>query len=137
MRKMGGEPADFPLWLITTKSMQYSAGNNVGIPLMNEVGGNMRGHGGVILNVATAERLDICQVWSKFVRSPQPPAASAVLEQGIRPDTVVIVGQFDHWTPPPPRICTFRASTLWRRCRWILPIYRLRIGSGPRLGPRE
>ena len=38
LRKMGGDPADYPLWLITTKSMQYSAGNNAGIPLMNEVG---------------------------------------------------------------------------------------------------
>ena len=69
LRKMGGEPADYPLWLITTKSMQYSAGNNVGIPLMNEVGGNMRGHGGVILNVATAERLGIRQGDGVEVRS--------------------------------------------------------------------
>ncbi|HWP12755.1 MAG TPA: molybdopterin-dependent oxidoreductase, partial [Ramlibacter sp.] len=39
----GKNPDDYPFWGITTKSMQYSAGNNVGIPLMNEVGANVRG----------------------------------------------------------------------------------------------
>ncbi len=98
---MGGDPADYPLWLITTKSMQYSAGNNAGIPLMNEVGRNMRGHGGVILNVATANRLGIRQGDSVEVRSiTGSTRGNAVLEQGIRPDTVVIVGQFDHWKTP-------------------------------------
>ena len=101
LRKMGGDPADYPLWLITTKSMQYSAGNNAGIPLMNEVGRNMRGHGGVILNVATAKRLGIRQGDEVEVRSiTASTRGSAVLEQGIRPDTVVIVGQFDHWKTP-------------------------------------
>jgi len=101
LRKMGGDPADYPLWLITTKSMQYSAGNNAGIPLMNEVGRNMRGHGGVILNAATANRLGIRQGDPVEVRSiTGSTRGSAVLEQGIRPDTVVIVGQFDHWKTP-------------------------------------
>jgi phenylacetyl-CoA:acceptor oxidoreductase len=81
--------------------MQYSAGNNVGIPLMNEVGRNMRGHGGVILNVATAKHLGICQGDQVEVRSTTGSTRGcAVLEQGIRPDTVVIVGQFDHWKTP-------------------------------------
>ena len=70
VRKMGGNPADYPLWLITTKSMQYSAGNNAGIPLMDEVGQNMRGHGGVIINVATRKRFGIGRtIWSRFVPS--------------------------------------------------------------------
>jgi phenylacetyl-CoA:acceptor oxidoreductase len=81
LRKMGGDPADYPLWLITTKSMQYSAGNNAGIPLMNEVGRNMRGHGGVILNAATANRLGIRQGDPVEVRSiTGSTRGSAVLE---------------------------------------------------------
>ncbi|HML06912.1 MAG TPA: molybdopterin-dependent oxidoreductase [Xanthobacteraceae bacterium] len=101
LRKMGGDPADYPLWLITTKSMQYSAGNNAGIPLMNEVGRNMRGHGGVIINVETANRLGIRQGDAVEVRSVTGcTRGHAVLVQGIRPDTVVIIGQFDHWKTP-------------------------------------
>ena len=101
LQKMGADPADYPLWLITTKSMQYSAGNNAGIPLMNEVGQNMRGHGGVILNVETARRLGIRQDDLVEIRSvTHCTQGRAVLVQGIRPDTVVIIGQFDHWKTP-------------------------------------
>jgi phenylacetyl-CoA:acceptor oxidoreductase len=68
---------------------------------MNEVGRNMGGHGGIILNVATAKRLGICQGDQVEVRSiTGSTRGSAVLEQGIRPDTVVIIGQFDHWKTP-------------------------------------
>ncbi len=101
LRKMGGDPDDYPLWLITTKSMQYSAGNNAGIPLMNEVAQNMRGHGGVILNVGTAHRLGIRQGDLVEVRSiTGSTRGHAALVQGIRPDTVLIIGQFDHWKTP-------------------------------------
>jgi phenylacetyl-CoA:acceptor oxidoreductase len=81
--------------------MQYSAGNNVGIPLMNEMGQNMRGHGGVIFNIATASRLGISQGDLVEVRSvANSTRGRAVLVQGVRPDTIVIVGQFDHWKTP-------------------------------------
>jgi len=101
LRKTGADPADYPFWLITTKSMQYSAGNNAGIPLMNEVGQNMRGHGGVVLNVETAKRLGVGQNDLVEVRSvTQSTQGRAVIVQGVRPDTVVIIGQFDHWKTP-------------------------------------
>ena len=53
MRDAGGDRADYPFWGITTKSMQYSSGN-VGIPLMDEVARNIRGHGRVIMNAGAA-----------------------------------------------------------------------------------
>ena len=68
---------------------------------MNEVGQNMRGHGGVILNVETAKRLGICQDdLVEICPVTQSTRGRAVLVQGIRPDTVVIIGQFDHWKTP-------------------------------------
>ncbi|MFA7282251.1 MAG: molybdopterin-dependent oxidoreductase [Sterolibacterium sp.] len=97
----GKKPEDFPFWLIATKSMQYHSGGNVAIQLMDEMAQNMRGHGGVIINTKTAERLgieegDLLEV-SSVIGATEGPA---VLFQGIRPDTLVIVGQFDQWATP-------------------------------------
>ena len=99
--RRGHKPADFPLWLITTKSMQYHSGGNVAIQLMDEMSQNVRGHRGVMINTRTAEDLgidegDLVDVTS-VIGSTQGPA---ILVQGIRPDTLVIVGQFDHWATP-------------------------------------
>jgi phenylacetyl-CoA:acceptor oxidoreductase len=81
--------------------MQYSAGNNVGIPLMNEVGANMRGHGRVILNAATARKHGIAE--GDWVEVDSPTGVTrgrAEPVQGCRPDTIVIPGQFQHWKTP-------------------------------------
>jgi phenylacetyl-CoA:acceptor oxidoreductase len=81
--------------------MQYSAGNNVGIPLMDEVGRNVRGHGRVILNAGAARRLGIADGDMVEVASPHGSTRGrAELMQGCRPDTVVIPGQFQHWKTP-------------------------------------
>jgi len=101
LRNLGGKPEDFPFWGITAKSAQYTAGSNVGIQLMNEVGGNVRGHGAVIMNTTSAEALGIAQGDRVEVRSPVGVTQGrAELLQGIRPDTICILGQFDHWKTP-------------------------------------
>ena len=99
--RRGHQPEDFPFWLITTKSMQYHAGGNVAIQLMDEMARNVRGHRGVIINAGTADRMgiedgDLIEVRS-VIGTTQGPA---IPMQGIRPDTLVIVGQFDHWATP-------------------------------------
>ncbi|MDO8606541.1 MAG: molybdopterin-dependent oxidoreductase [Phaeospirillum sp.] len=97
----GGDPADYPLWGITTKSMQYSTGSNSGIPLMNEVAANMRGHGRIIMNAGTARKMGIIQGERVEVRSTTGFTRGQVeLVQGCRPDTIVIPGQFEHWKTP-------------------------------------
>ncbi len=101
IRTQGCDPEDYPLWGITTKLMPYTTGNNAGIPLMHEVGANLRGHGAVILNAATAARLKIANGDWVEVRSPNGATEGrACLVQGCRPDTVVIPGQFQHWKTP-------------------------------------
>jgi phenylacetyl-CoA:acceptor oxidoreductase len=97
----GARPEDYPFWLVTTKSMQFHASGNASIQLMDEVSRNVRGHGGVVMNAATAARLgiedgDLVEVASP-VRTTRGPA---IVNQGIRPDTLLIVGQFDHWATP-------------------------------------
>jgi len=99
--RRGHRPEDYPFWLITAKSMQYVAGNNAAIHLMAEVARNVRGHGGVIINAGTAERLGIKAGDPLEIRSViATTRGCAVPMQGIRPDTLLIIGQFDHWATP-------------------------------------
>jgi phenylacetyl-CoA:acceptor oxidoreductase len=101
MRNTGQEPDEFPYWLITTKSMQYAAGNNVSIQLMDEVSKNVRGHGRILINTSTAERLGIEDGAWVELRSPTATNRGRVaVSQGVRPDTLVVPGQFDHWATP-------------------------------------
>lgn len=97
----GAKAEDFPLWLLATKSMQYHAGGNTSIALMREVAQNVRGHTGVIMNAKTAKGLGIAEGDRVEIRSHIGATyGDAVLVQGVRPDTLVIVGQFDHWATP-------------------------------------
>jgi phenylacetyl-CoA:acceptor oxidoreductase len=93
--------ADYPFWLITARSMQYSWGGNVGIPLIREVAGNVAGHGSVVMNRAAAAELGIGDGELVEVRSPLNHTKGRVmLCEGIRPDTLLMIGQFDHWATP-------------------------------------
>ena len=97
----GGKLEDYPFWLITARSMQYAWGSNVGIQVMDEVAGNMKGHRGVVMNAGRAAELgiedgDLVEVHS-YIGKTQGPA---VLRQGIRPDTLLMIGQFNHWATP-------------------------------------
>ncbi|HXY89768.1 MAG TPA: molybdopterin dinucleotide binding domain-containing protein, partial [Xanthobacteraceae bacterium] len=95
------EIGDYPFWLITARSMQYSWGGNVGIQLIKEVAENVAGHGNIVMNRAAAARLGIGDGDLAEVRSPLNHTKGRVaLCEGIRPDTLLIIGQFDHWATP-------------------------------------
>jgi len=97
----GATLEDFPLWLLASKSMQYHASGNTSIALMREVAMNVRGHAGVLINATTARRYGIADDDRVEIRSHIGATyGKAVLTQGIRPDTMVILGQFDHWATP-------------------------------------
>ena len=99
--KMGGKTKDFPFWLLTSRSMQYSWGSNVGIQLIREVADNVSGHRGVVMNTRTAGELDVADGDMVEIATPlHSVTARAVLRQGIRPDTLLLLGQFDHWATP-------------------------------------
>ncbi|GMV02146.1 MAG: molybdopterin-dependent oxidoreductase [Burkholderiaceae bacterium] len=97
----GAQPKDYPFWLLTTKSMQFHASGNASIQMMDEVSRNVRGHGGVVINARTAGQLGIEEGDLVEVVSPvNTTRGCAIVNQGIRPDTLLIVGQFDHWATP-------------------------------------
>jgi phenylacetyl-CoA:acceptor oxidoreductase len=92
---------DYPFWLITARSMQYAWGGNAGIPLIRELSENVAGHGGIVMNSATGAKRGIADGDLVEVRSPLNHTKGRVaLCQGIRPDTLLMIGQFDHWATP-------------------------------------
>jgi phenylacetyl-CoA:acceptor oxidoreductase len=100
-REVGRDPEEFPFWALTARSMQYSWGANVGIPLINEVAQNVAGHKGVIMNRRRAHALGIQEGDPVVIESAVGRTRGyAVLREGIRPDTVLMIGQFDHWATP-------------------------------------
>ncbi len=92
---------DYPFWLLTARSMQYSWGGNVAIQMIKEVANNVAGHKGVIINAGRAAELGISDGDRVEIRSPlRATRGHAVLREGIRPDTLLMLGQFDHWVTP-------------------------------------
>ncbi len=101
VENLGGKEEDFPFWVLTARSMQYSWGSNVSIQMVKEVADNIKGHKGVIINAQKAAELGIRDGDLIEVRSPlRATRGRAVLRQGIRPDTLLMMGQFDHWVTP-------------------------------------
>lgn len=101
VRELGGDPDDYPYWALTSRSMQYSWGANVGIPLINEVAQNIAGHKGVIMNRKAARAQGLEEGDPVDIESPSGITSGyVVLREGIRPDTVLMIGQFDHWKTP-------------------------------------
>ena len=100
-KEVGRDPSEFPFWALTARSMQYAWGANVGIPMINEVAQNIAGHKGVIINRRRAHALGIAEGDPVVIESVVGTTQGyAVLREGIRPDTVLMIGQFDHWATP-------------------------------------
>jgi phenylacetyl-CoA:acceptor oxidoreductase len=99
VRGPGGE--DYPFWLLTSRSMQYSWGSNVSLPVLADVARHVRGHFGVMLNRGAARRLgiaegDLVEIESATGRTQ----GRAMLREGVRPDVAVVLQQFGHWATP-------------------------------------
>ncbi len=94
-------PEDYDIWLLTSRSMQYSWGSNVGIPVMADVAKHVKGHFGVMLNAGTAKRLGIRENDWVWIESPiKRVKGQAILREGMRPDVAVTLQQFGHWVTP-------------------------------------
>ncbi len=145
VRAQGVDPDDYPFWALTARSMQYSWGANVGIPMINEVALNVAGHKGVIINRGTAAKLGVREGDPVVIESLcAATRGHAVVREGIRPDTVLMIGQFDHWVTPYakdlrlPSLNTVQplALELTDATGSTADIARVRIrkGEGPRRG---
>ncbi|MCZ7565318.1 MAG: molybdopterin-dependent oxidoreductase [Burkholderiales bacterium] len=100
-REYGHDPEEYPFWAMTARSFQYAWGANAGIPLIKEVADNVAGHQGVIVNRTTARRMGIADGDPVVIESVSGVTEGpAVLREGIRPDCVLMIGQFAHWKTP-------------------------------------
>ena len=133
---------DFPFWLLTSRSMQYAWGGNVGMQLIHEVAGNVAGHGGVIINAGKAAELGIADGdMVEIATHARKVRAKAVLRQGIRPDTLLLIAQFDHWVTPYAK--DFGVPSMNRLTPMSMPLtdasratFFSRIARAPRPVPR-
>lgn len=101
VEEAGADPEEYLFWGLTTKTMPYAAGTNSGIPLMNEVSQNLRGHGSVVMNAGSAHRMGISHGdWVEVSSVIGQTCGRVALVEGCRPDTLVIAGQFQHWKTP-------------------------------------
>ncbi|MFB6354647.1 MAG: molybdopterin-dependent oxidoreductase [Halobacteriales archaeon] len=92
---------DYDLWAVTTKSMHYAYSSNVASELSSEVARNTQEFEGVCLNPETAAERGIEPDDEVVVRSPIGEArGDVILREGVRPDTVLFVGQFGQSITP-------------------------------------
>jgi phenylacetyl-CoA:acceptor oxidoreductase len=102
--KHGRRPEEFPIFLLTGRSMQYSWGSNVSLPVLAEVARHVAGHFGVLLNRKTALSLGIRDGDLVEIESPTGRTQGrAILREGVRPDVAVALQQFGHWATPVAR----------------------------------
>ncbi len=100
-RRYGKEPDDYGFWLLTSRSMQYSWGSQVSLPILADVSRYVKGHFGVMLNQKTAAGLGIRDGDEIWLESPiGRQKGHAILRAGIRPDVAVALQQFGHWATP-------------------------------------
>jgi phenylacetyl-CoA:acceptor oxidoreductase len=97
----GDRAGTYPFWLLTSRSMQYSWGSNVSLPILADVARHVKGHFGVMLNRGAARRLGIADGDLIEIESPTGRTRGyAILREGVRPDVAVILQQFGHWATP-------------------------------------
>lgn len=97
----GRRPEEFPFWLLTSRSMQYSWGSNVSLPILADVARHVQGHFGVMLNRGAARTLGIADGDLVEIESPTGRTQGrAILREGVRPDVAVVLQQFGHWATP-------------------------------------
>jgi phenylacetyl-CoA:acceptor oxidoreductase len=97
----GRQAREFPFWLLTSRSMQYSWGSNVSLPILADVARHVAGHFGVMLNRGAARRLGIAEGDLVEIESPTGRTRGrALLREGVRPDVAVVLQQFGHWATP-------------------------------------
>ncbi len=94
----------YDFYVTDSRSMQFSWGGNVDIPWLIELGGQVMAHDAIAMNARTAAARGIKDGDRIWVESEVGKIRGRVkLIEGIRPDTLAIVGQFGQWAMPVAR----------------------------------
>lgn len=99
--KLDELPPEYDLYVTTCRSIMFSYGQNLGLPWMNELGKHLIDQMSIMINAETATARGIEDREVIWVESTAGKLkGEARLCQGIRPDTLLISGQFGQWTTP-------------------------------------
>jgi phenylacetyl-CoA:acceptor oxidoreductase len=94
-------PADYDFYVVNCRVASVAWGMNVGLPWVIEVSGQVKGVGDVLMNANAARDRGIKEGDEIWIESPAGKVKQKVkLGQGIRPDCLLISGQFGQWTMP-------------------------------------
>jgi phenylacetyl-CoA:acceptor oxidoreductase len=94
-------PPEYDLYVVNCRVAPLSWGANVGLPWVNEISSQLKGVGEVLMNAKTAKKKGIEEGDSIWIESPAGKVKQRVkLCQGIRPDCLLISGQFGQYAMP-------------------------------------
>jgi len=92
---------EYDFYVVNCRVAPLSWGANVGLPWVNEIAAQLKGVGEVLMNATTAKKREIKDGNMIWIESPAGKVKQKVkLCQGIRPDCLLISGQFGQWTMP-------------------------------------
>ncbi|MBI4331493.1 MAG: molybdopterin-dependent oxidoreductase [Chloroflexi bacterium] len=97
-------PAEYDFYVTTTRPAQFSWGSNIDCPWLNEASDLVPGQTDIIMNSGAARARGIKNGDEVWVESEVGRIRRRVrLTEGIRPDTLMIMGQFGQWAMPVAR----------------------------------
>ena len=99
--KLDEVPAEYDFFVTTCRPIMFSYGSNLGLPWMNELAEQLPDQTHIVMNSDAAEARGIKEGDDIWVESQVARVNGKVtLRQGIRPDTLLIAGQFGQWGMP-------------------------------------
>lgn len=100
--KLDEVPPEYDFFVTTCRVIMFSYGSNVGLPWMNEMAAEqLPDQVSIVMNSDAAAERGIKDGDSIWLESPVAKVNGKVtLRQGIRPDTLLIPGQFGQWAVP-------------------------------------
>ena len=94
-------PSEYDFYVVNCRVAPVSWGANVGVPWVNEISSQLKGVGDVLMNAKTAKKMGISDGDMIWIESPAGKVKQKVkLVQGIRPDCLLISGQFGQYAMP-------------------------------------
>ena len=92
---------EYDFFVVNCRVALFSWGSNVGLPWVNEISAQLTGVGDVLINAKTAKNRGIKEGDEIWIESPTDKVKQKVkLAQGIRPDCLLISGQFGQYAMP-------------------------------------
>lgn len=99
--KMEEVPAEYDFYVTTTRVIMFSYGSNMSLPWINELSQHLPDQVQILMHIGSAEKRGIAEGDEIWVESISGKVKGKVtLREGIRPDTLLIAGQFGQWSMP-------------------------------------